>query len=174
MMKMKSGAEQGACILAMVGTQLADVPIKSDAISERLSASPSYLKKVMRKLVINGVINSVSGVNGGFTLAKDPKEISLYDLLIAIQGDNLFIKFGGGLKKVFPESEIAATGERILQDAFLQAETQYLESLKSISLHTILSQAIGTEEYQFVNWNEKVNDELFNQLQEAMSEGEIS
>ena len=55
MMKMKSGVEQAICILIMLATQIDQRPIKSAILSKRLSVSDSYLKKVMRSLVVSGL-----------------------------------------------------------------------------------------------------------------------
>ncbi|MBC8830504.1 Rrf2 family transcriptional regulator, partial [Escherichia coli] len=75
------------CIMTMLSTRKVDVPISSVTIHHRLrDSSPSYISKILRKLVVSGLINSVSGNNGGFTLAKDPEEINLLDIVEAVEG----------------------------------------------------------------------------------------
>ncbi|EUJ19060.1 RrF2 family transcriptional regulator [Listeria aquatica] len=73
-MKLTRSLEQAVCIITLLSTQDSTVPLASDVISKRLQVSSSYLKKIMRKLVVKDIIRSVSGNNGGFSLAKSPKK----------------------------------------------------------------------------------------------------
>ncbi|MET0187411.1 MAG: Rrf2 family transcriptional regulator [Pseudonocardia sediminis] len=45
-----------------------------------------YLNKQLQALVRAGVLTSVSGPRGGFRLARAPEEISLLDVVVAIEG----------------------------------------------------------------------------------------
>ncbi|GAB4314173.1 MAG: hypothetical protein Kow00127_05350 [Bacteroidales bacterium] len=55
-------------------------------ISERLNSSKHHVAKVMQRLVKDGYLNSHRGPTGGFTLKKEPKDISLLDLYESIEG----------------------------------------------------------------------------------------
>ncbi|MDD4318243.1 MAG: Rrf2 family transcriptional regulator [Victivallaceae bacterium] len=55
-------------------------------LAEMLQASAAHLSKVMRRLVVAGIMESVPGPNGGFVLAKAPEEIYLLDIYQAIDG----------------------------------------------------------------------------------------
>jgi Rrf2 family iron-sulfur cluster assembly transcriptional regulator len=52
-------------------------------ISERQKISLSYLEQLFRSLRTAGLVQSVRGAKGGYMLAKDGKNISLADILIA-------------------------------------------------------------------------------------------
>ncbi|MDQ7862201.1 Rrf2 family transcriptional regulator [Peribacillus frigoritolerans] len=69
-MQLTKGVEQAICIIVILSTQDKNVPLSSNEISRRLEVSPSYLKKIIRKLVVKQIITSVPGNNGGLTLAK--------------------------------------------------------------------------------------------------------
>jgi Rrf2 family protein len=45
---------------------------------------PSYLSKVMQALSRAGVVRSQRGLHGGFTLAKAPDELSVWDVIEAV------------------------------------------------------------------------------------------
>src|SRR5262245_54880466 len=47
---------------------------------------PSFMAKILRSLVKAGLLRSTRGVNGGFALAKPTTEISLLDVVEAIEG----------------------------------------------------------------------------------------
>lgn len=56
-------------------------------ISERQSISVSYLEQLMAKLKKAGLVKSIRGAQGGYVLARDAKDISVGDILRALEGD---------------------------------------------------------------------------------------
>jgi Rrf2 family protein len=54
-------------------------------IAARMSVPPSYLAKVMQALARAGIVNSTRGLHGGFRLARRPAELSLLEVLNAVQ-----------------------------------------------------------------------------------------
>lgn len=63
-----------------------------DEIAEEMSVPKEFLAKVLQKLKRRGIVESFKGINGGFKLAKMPKEINLYDVIEAIDGPVIFNK----------------------------------------------------------------------------------
>ena len=55
-------------------------------ISQAQEIPEKFLAKIFQSLSKNGVVRSHRGVRGGFTLAKDPREITMKDVLETIQG----------------------------------------------------------------------------------------
>lgn len=90
-MKMSIGVEYAIhCLLYIV--KLKDknyVGIKD--LAEFQGVSESYLAKVFTKLGKVGITKSVPGVKGGYELARNPEDISFWDIVEAIEGkDSLF------------------------------------------------------------------------------------
>jgi Rrf2 family protein len=56
-------------------------------IAERQKISISYLEQLIAKLKKAGIVNSVRGAQGGYLLAKKPEDISVGDILRALEGD---------------------------------------------------------------------------------------
>ncbi len=56
-------------------------------IAERQDISISYLEQLIAKLKKAGIVNSIRGAQGGYLLAKKPEEISVGDILRALEGD---------------------------------------------------------------------------------------
>ena len=46
----------------------------------------AYLNKQLQALTRAGILSSVSGPKGGFQLARDPRKITLLDIVVAIDG----------------------------------------------------------------------------------------
>ncbi len=53
-------------------------------IAKRLLIPNSFARKIVHKLRVSGMINSVQGKYGGILLKKDPTEISILDILEAM------------------------------------------------------------------------------------------
>ncbi len=56
-------------------------------VAERQDISISYLEQLIAKLKKAGVVNSIRGAQGGYILAKKPEDISVGDILRALEGD---------------------------------------------------------------------------------------
>jgi len=55
-------------------------------LASHMNISPTYLSKILTQLVKADLIQSTSGVNGGYNLRKLKAEISFYDVIQAIEG----------------------------------------------------------------------------------------
>lgn len=60
------------------------IGVKELAIFQGISET--YLSKVFTKLRKSGVVRAMSGVNGGYELARNPKQITFWDIVEAIEG----------------------------------------------------------------------------------------
>ncbi|MGB8452592.1 MAG: RrF2 family transcriptional regulator [Anaerocolumna sp.] len=70
--------------LAMNGNKEA---IALSQVAERQDISISYLEQLIAKLKKAGIVNSIRGAQGGYILAKNPEDISVGDILRALEGD---------------------------------------------------------------------------------------
>ena len=70
--------------LAMNGQ---DGPVPISSIASRQSLSESYLEQLMAKLKKAGLVTSIRGAQGGYFLAKSSDDISVGDILRALEGD---------------------------------------------------------------------------------------
>jgi len=61
-----------------------DGPVTLSAISERQFISLSYLEQLFRCLRESGLVRSVRGPGGGYLLAKDADDISIADIIRAV------------------------------------------------------------------------------------------
>jgi len=59
-------------------------------ISEKLAISFHFLTKILQVLSQNGLILSFKGPKGGVKLAKPPSEIFLFDVVITLDGPDIF------------------------------------------------------------------------------------
>ncbi len=60
-------------------------PIDVENLSAKLIISRSFLAKILQKLTKAGILKSFKGVKGGFILAKDIGDISMLDIIKAVE-----------------------------------------------------------------------------------------
>ncbi|MFD5721750.1 RrF2 family transcriptional regulator [Streptomyces sp. NPDC127036] len=61
-------------------------PVGSGQLAEAHGLSASYLNKQLQQLARAGLVTSVPGPRGGFSLAKPLEAITLLDVVVAIEG----------------------------------------------------------------------------------------
>ncbi len=73
-------------ILSLIVLSKADSPVDSETLSNQLSIPKSFLAKILQALAKNGILKSYKGVNGGFKLQKDAKDINMLAVMSAVEG----------------------------------------------------------------------------------------
>ena len=61
--------------------------LDAKTLSEQTGVTLRFSLKILRKLVSAGIVRSYKGMQGGYELAKDPSQITLYDAVCAIEGE---------------------------------------------------------------------------------------
>ena len=85
-MHLTKSTEQAICIMVMLYLQDRHVFLNSKEISQRVNISPTYLKKIMRKLVVNDLVKANTGIGGGYKY-KSNKKVTLYDIYVALNDE---------------------------------------------------------------------------------------
>jgi len=78
-----------AVIYLAVNTEK-DQKIGIKKISEALDIPSPFLGKILQVLVRRKILSSTKGPNGGFGVGKKTSQISLYDIIVEMDGDELF------------------------------------------------------------------------------------
>lgn len=56
-------------------------------LSEKIGASKHHIGKVLQRLVKDGFLQSNRGPTGGFSIKKEPAEVTVYDVYRSIEGE---------------------------------------------------------------------------------------
>lgn len=94
-MQMKTGVEQAVYAILLLNMLPDKAVLPGEAISQQLKTSPTYSQKLLRKLVSADLIASVPGAKGGFKLNKKSKDIRIYDVYLAIEGQQSLYSSSG-------------------------------------------------------------------------------
>ncbi len=66
------------------------VILRAEEIAKEIRAPKEFVSKMLQILTSSGIVGSKKGKNGGFYLAKHPRNIRLIDIVIAIDGLSVF------------------------------------------------------------------------------------
>lgn len=84
-MKLSTKGRYGLRAMIDLADYSEEMPQSIACIAARQSISDSYLEQLMAKLKKAGLITSIRGAQGGYVLAKPSKEISVGDILRALE-----------------------------------------------------------------------------------------
>ena len=106
-------------------------PVPCSRISKSGQMPERFLLQILRNLVTHGILDSTRGVDGGYMLNRHPDDISLLDVIEAIDGPmNSNVPTGGGL------SEESAAKLGVVLQQITTTSRQQLEAIKLSNLIT--------------------------------------
>ena len=85
--------------------QGSDQRVATSTVAREMKIPPSFLAKIISQLSIAGLLNTSRGARGGVSLAREAKEISLLDVVEAIDGPILLNECVGTNKPCVFEAE---------------------------------------------------------------------
>src|SRR5215813_13222436 len=85
-MKLTRASSYALHAVAYMAAQKHDRPVASHHIAHARGIPERFLLKVLKPLVSARVLLSIKGPNGGYRLAKSPSEITMLDILEAVDG----------------------------------------------------------------------------------------
>ena len=109
------------------------VPINK--IADRLNISFHFLTKVLQQFTHAGLLTSYRGPKGGVSLAKDATQITLYDMVEAIDGTFVFTECMLGLPGCGSEEPCPA------HENWVEVRSRFLQIAKQLTLATLASRA---------------------------------
>ncbi|WP_028595706.1 Rrf2 family transcriptional regulator [Paenibacillus assamensis] len=133
-MKMTTGVEQAVYALLLLNRLPKNAVLSGESLSQQLQVSPTYLQKLMRKLVQAGLVSSVPGVKGGFRLIADPASIHIYDVFVAVEGVEALYRSNGVFQAVFQLKENRTC---LLSDVMNEAEHAWRTILQRTTIASL-------------------------------------
>ena len=64
-----------------------DRTVMVDEIAREMATPKSFLAKILQKLAKAAIVTSFRGVKGGFRLSRQPRDITLLDVIEAVEGE---------------------------------------------------------------------------------------
>ena len=101
-------------------------------IAEYQQIPPSFLAKIISQLSIAGILNTSRGARGGVSLARKPEEISLLDVVEAIDGPIT-------LNECTKDPSVCAFGEDCpIHDVWCETQAELVQQLQESTFDKLL------------------------------------
>lgn len=78
--------EYGMRAMVVLAKNKSRKPLSLAEISKLEHISQPYLERLFRKLKSDGLVKSIKGVNGGYVLARKPKDITMFEIVQCLEG----------------------------------------------------------------------------------------
>ncbi len=86
MLKLSTKGQYGVRAMYEIAKGFGSGPVTIKRISEEQHVSIAYLEQILNKLRRAGIIKSVKGPGGGYILSRDPKQITIGEILNELEG----------------------------------------------------------------------------------------
>ena len=104
-------------------------------VAQEQHIPPSFLAKIISQLSIAGLLHTSRGARGGVTLAREPKDITLLDVIEAIDGPIM-------LNECVAENSICTFDEDCpLRPVWCEAQEELVSRLKNTNFQQLLEQS---------------------------------
>ena len=127
-MKVSLRATYGIMAAVDLAMHLGTAPVQAKSIARRQAIPARFLEQVLHSMKKAGLVSSLRGAQGGYVLSKKPSEVSIADILEALDGPLLPPLEGAGRAQVRrlgkPELLLGKVWEQVYQ-----AERQVLEAI---------------------------------------------
>lgn len=104
-------------------------------VAQEQHIPPSFLAKIISQLSIAGLLHTSRGARGGVTLARDPKEITLLEVIEAIDGPIMLNEcVGDGSNCTFDE-------DCPLKPVWCEAQSELVTRLRNTDFSKLIAQS---------------------------------
>lgn len=87
LMKLSSKTHYGLMACHVLARNYPDNAVSASVLESQIAVSGKYLEKIMRMLSKRGIISATRGANGGYYLAKAPKDITIGEIVRTLEDD---------------------------------------------------------------------------------------
>lgn len=131
-MKLSTRSRYGLRALLDIAVQEEDRPVMLRGIGDRQGISAKYLEHLLADLRRAGIVTSHRGAGGGFELSRDPKAISILEVVRALES-------GFGTTECVEHPETCPRSDSCAaREIWGRVSTAMWESLESVSLADLI------------------------------------
>ena len=131
-MKLPTKGRYGVRLMFDLALQAGDGPVTLKDIAARQEISEKYLSNLIPLLKNAGLVHSVRGSQGGHTLAKPPREITVKDILLVLEGSMCLVECAEK-PLLCQRSE-----DCLMRDVWSEVTGKMLDALESFTLEALM------------------------------------
>ena len=135
MQLISTGAQYAVTSVILLAREENGKPISAAQLALQVNAPTAYLSQTLAKLVPPGIVGTSRGKSGGVFLARKAEEISMIEIVRAIDGEHLFTECVMGM----PGCSEKDTQKCPFHDRWGQIRSDILQWLTDTTLRHILN-----------------------------------
>jgi Rrf2 family iron-sulfur cluster assembly transcriptional regulator len=131
-MRMSTRGDYAARALLSLALHGSDRPTSVKEIAERTHLPQPYLEQILLSVKGAGLVRSKRGVGGGYVLAHPPEEITLADIVAAVEGPQILMA----------EHPDHCEGHCILQEVWVGVDNESRRILERVTLAELVERTL--------------------------------
>ena len=139
-MKLSTKGRYGLRAAVALATYAKDEPVSISTIAAREELSESYLEQLFAKLKKAGLVHSIRGTNGGYQLSRPAEDISVGDVLRALEGNMVIVDCPDS------ESQCAKYGSCVTKYVWKRINNSINDTMDAITLEELVLNSDGMTE----------------------------
>jgi len=129
---MSTRGDYAARALLSLALHGSDRPTSVKEIAERTHLPQPYLEQILLSVKGAGLVRSKRGVGGGYVLARPPEEITLADIVSAVEGPQILMA----------EHPDHCEGHCILQEVWVGVDNESRRILERVTLFELVERTL--------------------------------
>ena len=134
MLKLTKKADYGLMALKYLAEHPETPALSAKDVADAYGIPAQLLAKILQRLTKTGLLRSHAGMNGGYALARDPRQISAFEVIHAIDGPLFLTSCTKGTKPC------DLTPNCTIKEPLARVNETINGVLKSISIHDLAEQ----------------------------------
>jgi Rrf2 family transcriptional regulator, cysteine metabolism repressor len=131
-MKLSTKGRYGVRLMFDLAINAGNGPVSLKDIAARQEISEKYLSNIIPPLKNAGLLRSTRGAQGGYVLARDPREITLKDILLVLEGPMCLVE-------CTEQPELCKRADDCLvRDIWSEVTGKMLEALDAFTLESMV------------------------------------
>lgn len=138
MLKLTKKADYGLMALKYLAEHPETPALSAKDVADAYGIPAQLLAKILQRLTKTGLLRSHAGMNGGYELARDPREISAFEVIHAIDGPLFITSCFKGAKSC------ELTPSCTIKEPLARVNETITGVLRSISIHDLAERESAT------------------------------
>ncbi len=134
MLKLTKKADYGLMALKYLAEHPETPALSAKDVADAYGIPAQLLAKILQRLTKTGLLKSHAGMNGGYALARNPRQISAFEVIHAIDGPLFLTSCTKGAKSC------DLTPNCTIKEPLARVNETIIGVLKSISIHDLADQ----------------------------------
>jgi Rrf2 family transcriptional regulator, cysteine metabolism repressor len=137
-MRLSMKGDYGVRAMLDLAERAGQGPVQSEAIARRQGISDAYLDQLLTLLRRAGLVRSVRGPRGGHELLRPAEQITLMEVLTALEGDFLAIGPAGSSSGPGQDGAADLPSVRVQREVWEQVRAATEQVLAGTTVHDLL------------------------------------